>query len=760
MGPTAGHATGVSGATTSAAFRTCPLCEAGCGLEISLRGEEVTRIRGDRNDVFSHGYICPKGSSLKALHEDPDRLRTPLVRRCGRLEAAGWDEAFAVAERGLGAVIAASGREALAAYVGNPNVHNLAGQLYLRPLLRALGTRNVFSASTVDQRPKEIAAGLMFGTTLSVPVPDIDRTDHLVILGANPFVSNGSLATAPDWPGRLEALRARGGRLVVVDPRRSRTAEAADEHVAIRPGTDAHLLMGIVHVLFARGLADAGPVRDHVAGVETVERLARPFTPEAVAGVTGVDAGTVTRLATDLAAARRAAVYGRIGTTTVEFGTLTSWLVDVVNVLTGNLDRPGGAMFAKAAAGAANTRGRPGTGRGVTLGRWASRVRGLPESFGELPVVCLAEEIDTPGPGQVRALVTVAGNPVLSTPHSARLDAALAGLDFMVSVDTYVNETTRHADVVLPVPSPFQRGHYDLFLLQLSLRNVANYSPPVLAPDPGMPDEWETLSRLALVVSGAGAGADPATVDEALLGSLLQAAVADESSGVQGRDPSELVALLGGRRGPERLLDFMLRTGPYGDGFGSRPGGLSLDVLIEHPHGVDLGPLEPRLPEVLRTASGRVELAPGPLVADVARLEAALHGNAGDGLVLVGRRHLRDNNSWMHNLPVILKGRARCTLQIHPGDAGSLGLTDGQAAEVVSRTGRVTVPVEVTDAIRPGVVSLPHGWGHDREGAVLPVAATRPGANSNLLGDDEAFDPLSGNAVLNGIPVQVAPAPV
>jgi anaerobic selenocysteine-containing dehydrogenase len=394
----------------------------------------------------------------------------------------------------------------------------------------------------------------------------------------------------------------------------------------------------------------------------------------------------------------------------------------------------------------------------VTLGRWRSRVRGLPESFGELPVVCLAEEIDTPGDGQVRALLTVAGNPVLSTPNGGRLDAALGTLEFMVSVDTYVNETTRHADVILPVPSPLQRGHYDLFLLQLALRNVANYSPPVLPPDPGMPDEWETLSRLALIAQGGGAGADPAAVDELVLGSLVQAAVADDASGVKGRDPSEIVALLGARRGPERLLDLLLRTGPYGDGFGSRPGGLSLDVLLEHPHGVDLGPLMPRLPEVLRTPSGQIELAPEPLVADVGRLEAAMSRVTPDSLVLVGRRHLRDNNSWMHNLPVILKGKARCTLQIHPGDARRLGLAHGEPAEVASRTGRVTVPVEVTDAIRPGVVSLPHGWGHDLDGASLSVAATRPGANANLLSDEEAFDPLSGNAVLNGIPVKVAPA--
>jgi anaerobic selenocysteine-containing dehydrogenase len=750
-------------AATRTAFRTCPLCEAGCGLEIGLApagnghgGERVTRIRGDREDVFSHGFICPKGSTLKQLHEDPDWLRRPLVKRDGAFVEVGWDEAFAEVEARLLPIVEEHGRDAAAIYVGNPNAHALAGLLYLRPLIRALGTTNVYSASTVDQRPKEISSALMFGGALTVPVPDVDRTDFLLMLGANPYESNGSLATAPDWPGRLEALIERGGTLVVVDPRRTKTAAVATRHVAIRPGADPFLLMALVNVLADEGLVDTGAAGEYLAGVDEVLAVAEPFTPEAVAEVTGVDAATIRSLARDLAAAPTACVYGRIGTTTALYGTLTSWLVDVLNALTGNLDRSGGAMFTTAAAGAANTRGTPRVGRGIKLGRRRSRVRGLPESLGELPVACLAEEIDTPGEGQIRALVTVAGNPVLSTPNAARLDAALATLDFYVAVDPYVNETTRHADVILPVPTSLQKGHYDLALLQLGLRNVANYSPPVLPLDEGQLDEWRILARLALVAQGMGATADPAIVDDLVVGALVSAAVGDETGPIHGRDPEEIVAALGDRTGPERLIDFMLRVGPYGDGFGADPGGLSLDVLLANPHGVDLGPLEPRLPDVLRTPTGMVELAPEILVADVARMQAALDEPPG-GLRLVGRRDLRSNNSWMHNVEVLVKGKPRCTVQVNPEDAARLGLADGADAQVASRTGKVTIAVEITDAIRPGVVSIPHGWGHDLDGVELSVARRYAGVNSNLLADDELMDPVSGTSVLNGIPVDLTP---
>jgi anaerobic selenocysteine-containing dehydrogenase len=746
---------------TRIAFRTCPLCEAGCGLEIALHGgngsERVGRIRGDRDDVFSHGFICPKGSTLRQLHEDPDWLRQPLIKRDGQFEPVSWDDAFAEVERRLLPIIGQHGRDAAGIYLGNPNAHSLAGLIFLRPLVRSLGSTNVFSASTVDQRPKEVSSGLMFGGALTVPVPDVDRTDFLLMLGANPYASNGSLATAPDWPGRIEALLGRGGRLVVVDPRRSQTAEVASQHLAIRPGADPLLLMALVNVLATDGLVRLRRLEPYVTGVDEVVRLAEPFTPEGVADATGLDPDQIRGLAHDLAAAPSACVYGRIGTTTAEFGTLTSWLVDVLNVLTGNLDRPGGAMFATAAAGAANTRGTPRYGRGIKLHRRRSRVRGLGETMGELPAACLAEEIDTPGEGQIRALVTVGGNPVLSTPNSGRLDAALAGLEFMVAVDPYVNETTRHADVILPVPSALQKPHYDLALLQLALRNVANYSPAVLPLDEGQPDEWHVLARLALVLQGFGADADPALVDDLVLRALVEGAVADETSPVAGREVEEIIGLLGERTGPPRIIDFMLRTGPYGDGFGANPGGLNLDVLLDRPHGVDLGPLEPRLPDVLRTPSGMVELAPEPLVADIERLRSAMDRPAG-GMRLIGRRDLRSNNSWMHNVEVLVKGRPRCTLHVHPDDASRLGLIDGRPASVVSRAGTVTIPAEVTDAIRPGVVSIPHGWGHDMPGVEMSVARRYAGVNTNLLADEELIDPVSGNAVLNGIPVEVAPA--
>ncbi len=751
-------------AATRTAVRTCPLCEAGCGLEITLRpaadgGEEVVRIRGDQADVFSHGYICPKGSTLKQLHEDPDRIRRPLVKRDGAFVEVGWDEAFAAIEAGLLPILERDGRSACAAYVGNPNAHNLAGLLYGRAVLRALGTTNVFSASTVDQRPKEISAALMFGGGLNVPVPDVDRTDHLFMLGANPYASNGSLATAPDWPGRIERLVARGGTLVVVDPRRSRTAEEATEWVPIRPGADAYLLAAMVQVITSEGLVDLGSLAELVTGLHEVTAACAPYTPDAVAHACGLPADDIRRLARGLAAAPTACVYGRIGTTTAEFGTVTSWLVDVLNVLTGNLDRPGGAMFTKAAAGAANTRGKPRYGRETRLHRRASRVRGLPETMGELPVVALAEEIDTPGEGQVKALLTMAGNPVLSTPNAGRLDAALAGLEFMVAIDIYVNETTRHADVILPAPSALQKGHYDIALLQLALRDVANYSEPVLPLDDGQLDEWQVMARLALVLQGMGSTSDPAVVDDLMIASMVQGSVADDTSAVFGWELDDVLAALAPRTGPERILDFLLRTGPYGDGFGRDPEGLSLDVLLANPHGVDYGALKPRLPDVLRTPDGMIALAPELLLADMARLHDGLDGRRDHPFVLIGRRHLRSNNSWMHNVNVLVKGKPRCTVHLHPDDAAALGLADGDPALVRSRVGEVQVPVEVTDAIRPGVVSIPHGWGHGLEGSQMAVAAEHAGVNSNLLADETLFDAISGNAVLNGIPVSVSAVP-
>jgi anaerobic selenocysteine-containing dehydrogenase len=735
-------------------YSTCPLCEATCGLEITTRGRDIVSIRGDGDDVFSNGYICPKAHGLKELDADPDRLRQPMIRHLDTWRAITWDEAFAEIERRLTPILASYGRDAVAVYLGNPTVHNLSGQLYNGVLLRMLGSKNIYSASTLDQMPKQVSAGLMFGTMLSIPIPDIDATDYLLILGANPLVSNGSLMTAPDMRGRLRRLRARGGKIVVIDPRRTRTAEEASEHYFIRPGTDAYLLLSMVETLFTEDLVHPGDLAGHLNGLDEVRDLARPFVAEVAAPICGLPASTIRGLARELAAAPRAAVYGRIGTCTQEFGTVTSWLVDVLNALTGNLDRPGGALFPRAAAGARNTRGMGGSGPGVRMGPKKSRVRGVSQVYGELPTVCLAEEITTPGEGQVRALITVAGNPALSAPNADRLSEAFSQLDFMVSIDIYLNETTRHADLILPPPAPLERSHYDLAFYQLSIRNIAHFSPPVFSRRAGDLDEWEVLLRLAGIFAGQGPSVPVTALDDLVVEQMVAREVRSKGSPVEGRSAGELLEVLGVRRGPERLLDFLLRIGPYGDAFGARPGGLTLELLEAYPHGLDLGPLEPRIPEVLRTPSGKVELAPAAIVADITRLREAM-SRVPAPLVLIGRRELRSNNSWMHNLPALVKGEDQCTLLVHPDDARRLGLCDGEMAHITSETAGATVPVRLTDTIMPGVVSLPHGFGHNQPGTLLSVAARHAGVNFNRMVSDSQIDPLSGNAILNAIPVSL-----
>ncbi|HVG75124.1 MAG TPA: molybdopterin oxidoreductase family protein [Thermoleophilaceae bacterium] len=738
----------------AAHYRTCPFCEATCGLEIETEGREVVSVRGDADDVFSRGFICPKAYGIKQLHEDPDRLTAPLVRRDGELVEATWDEAFEEIDRRLTPILSEHGKNSVAVYLGNPNAHNLSAITHGPAMLRVLGSQQIYTASTVDQMPKQVSSGLMFGTMLSVPIPDVNRCDHLLLLGANPLVSNGSLLTAPNMRGRLRAIRERDGKVVVVDPRRTRTAEEASEHHFIRPGTDALLLAAMACTIVEEGLEDTAALAEHVNGLDEVRALVREFPPESVADACGIEAEEIRRMARELAAAERGAVYARIGTCTQEFGTHASWLVDVLNVLTGNLDREGGAMFTRAAAGQRNSSGPGGGGKGMQFGRWQSRVRGLPEYFGELPVAALAEEIDTPGEDRVRALITVAGNPFVSTPNSGRLERAAESLDFMLAIDIYVNETTRHADVILPAPEPLEKSHYDVALYQLAARNVANFSPPVFEREG--PAEWEVLMRLAGIVAGQGPNGDVAAFDHMVIHTLIQREVGMDGSPVAGRDPGELLAELEPRRGPERVLDFLLRVGPYGDGFGADPEGLTLDALERSPHGVDLGPLESRLPDMLRTASGKVELAPEEIVGDMDRLRAAAARERNGGFVLIGRRQLRSNNSWMHNLPALVKGKERCTLYVHPDDAVRLGLADGELASVTSATGAIEVPVEVTDEIMRGVVSIPHGWGHDADGVRMDVASAHAGVNSNFLADESMVEPLSGNAVLNGIPVEVS----
>lgn len=735
-------------ANETIAYRTCPFCEACCGLELKITNSEITSIRGYQEDVFSKGFICPKGAALKNLHEDPDRLHMPLIKRNGQFEPATWDEAFAEIERRLPPILAQHGRNSAAMVLGNPTVHKVGLLLYIPHLARKLATQNIFSASTIDQMPKQLSVGLLFGHWLSVPVPDIERSQFLLMLGANPMVSNGSLWTVPDFRGKAKAMQARGGELVVVDPRRTETADLADRHIFIRPSSDVFFLLGMVHTLFDEQLVNLGRMANYVVGVEAVANAVKEFSPEKVADRCGIEATTIRELTRKLASTERAAVYGRIGTCVQEFGTLASWLIDLLNILTGHLDEPGGAMFPKAAAFAANTMGGSGKGKGIATGRHKSRVSGAPEVFGELPITCLAEEIETEGAGQVKALITIAGNPVLSSPNGPRLSNALDQLDFMVSVDIYLNETTRHADVILPGASPLEDSHYDAAFPQFAYRNFARYSGPLLPYPEPRPAEWQILLKLAAIAEGKGAESDVAQLDTEMVYETVKRQA--------GPFTDQIMGVLAQWQGPERLIDLALRTGPYGDQCGQKPEGLNLEKVKAAPQGIDLGELSPRIPEALRTPSGKIELAHDMLLTDLKRVTADMTQPIPD-LVVIGRRQLRSNNSWMHNLPILAKGKPRCTALVNPNDAQRLGLQHGAKAQISNGHKSIEALIEVSDEMMPGVVSLPHGWGHDLPGTKLSLAAHQPGANLNALLDENQRDPLSGNAVLSGIPIKMTP---
>jgi anaerobic selenocysteine-containing dehydrogenase len=711
-------------------FRTCNLCEAMCGIAIEVAGERILSIRGDHDDPFSRGHICPKAVALQDVHDDPDRLRRPLRRRGSDWVEVGWDEAFAETAERLAAVQATHGRQAVAVYQGNPTVHNHGSILFGQLFLRSLGTRNLYSATSVDQLPQMLASLLMFGHQLLLPVPDLDRTRFLLILGANPLVSNGSLMTAPGVERRLKALRERGGRIVVVDPRRTETAAMADAHVAIRPGTDALLLLAMLQTILVEGRERPGRLAAFTDGIAEIGRLARDFAPEAVAGATGIAPDASRALARAFSGTQPAVAYGRVGISTQEFGGLASWLVNVLNVVTGNLDAPGGAMFTRPAVDLVSLAARLGQRGHFAKGR--SRVRGLPEFGGEYPAAALAEEIDTPGRDQVRALVTSAGNPVLSTPNGGRLEKGLAQLEFMVAIDIYLNETTRHAHLILPPTSALEHDHYDLVFHVLAVRNTVKYSPALFAPQGDTRHDWQIFLELARRLDIAKGRNSPGR-------RLLRSAL--------------------GAMGTRGVLDLLLRTGPHGSGFRPWGRGLGLRRLEDAPHGIDLGPLEPCLPERLATPGRRIDLAPAAFVADLERLRARLGAaDLGRGLRLIGRRDLRSNNSWMHNSERLVKGRDRCTLLMHPEDAARQGLADGQAVSVRSRSGAVRAVLHVTGDVMPGVVCLPHGWGHHREGTRLRVARAHAGASLNDLTDEQRVDALCGTAAFSGTPVEVAPA--
>ncbi|WP_165857547.1 molybdopterin-dependent oxidoreductase [Marinobacter sp. JSM 1782161] len=746
-------------------YRTCHLCEAMCGVAIEMRDGHIASVRGDRDDPFSHGHICPKAVALKDIHNDPDRLTRPLQRTAEGWKELDWDCALDLVARRLHQVRTEHGRNAVGVYLGNPNVHNHGALVANLPFLRALGTQNRFSATSNDQLPHMLANLEMFGHQLLFPIPDIDHTELLICIGANPLASNGSLMSVPDLKGRLKALKARGGELVVIDPRRTETARQADAFHFIRPGSDALLLMAMVNVLFAENRVDLGAAQHWTRDLELVRLACLPYTPEAVAQQTGIEPVIIRDLAHRLATTQRAVLYGRIGTSTQSFGGLATWLIYLLNILTGKLDATGGLMFTQPAVDLV-TLGALSGQRGH-VGRRTSRVRGLPEFGGEYPASTMAEEMLTPGNGRIRAFVTIAGNPVLSSPGGQRLDEGLAQLDFMVSIDYYLNETTRHADIILPPTSALERSHYDVIFNMLSVRNVAKYSEPLFQPDDNARHDWQIMLELA---------------------HRLERLKRGGSLGLR----RELGWRALKRIGPDGLLDLALRTGPYGQPVGrlqpllqpavdlieavlperhplkhltglspldrrwqDLPKGLSLAALRDQPHGLDLGPLRPSLPDRLYTRDRQVHLAPRRYLEDLPRLYQRLSEPVGGHLQLIGRRHLRSNNSWMHNSQRLVKGPERCTLMIHPRDASLAGLANGDQAEVTSEAGRIVLPVEITEDIMPGVVSVPHGWGHTRAGTTQRVAQAHAGASINDVIRDNQVDPVSGTSVLNGQAVTV-----
>lgn len=709
-------------------YRTCNLCEAICGIEITVETDGHLNIRGDKDDPFSRGYICPKAVALQDIHYDKDRLKYPVRRTANGWQRIGWDEAFDEVAQNLKRIQAKYGRNSVATYLGNPTVHNYGALLFVPAFLRSLHTRNKYSATSVDQLAHHLASYLMFGHQLLLPVPDLDRTKLFLILGANPAVSNGSMMTAPGMSRRLQEIRERGGKVIIIDPRSNETARLADRHLFIRPGTDVLLLLALLHVVFDEELTRLDKLASFTKNVEALRDVVKDFPPERVAPLTGIDSEQIRALAREFVAAESAVCYGRIGVSTQEFGGICQWLINVLNIVTGNFDRPGGAMFTLPAFDPVSAP-KSLAPRG-SFARRQSRVRKLPEFTGEFPIATLADEILTEGQGQVKAFVTFAGNPVLSTPNGRELDRALESLEFMVSIDFYINETSRHAHIILPPTSGLERDHYDLVFHLLAIRNTTKYSPALFEPAADARHDWQILLELQ------------SRMERDSLGSRLKG------------------KLLKRFLTPETMLDLGLRFGPYGAGVNPFSKGLTLRRVKKAAHGIDLGPMKSCLPGRLRTADKCIQLTPEAFVKDVARVKAQFFDKASaqsnGHLLLIGRRQLRSNNSWMHNSERLVKGKPQCTILMHPSDAAHRQLAKGQNVLVRSRVGSVVLPLEISDEMMPGVVSIPHGWGHGRAGNQLEVAQQHAGESINDLTDNQAVDALCGTAAFNGTPVTVA----
>jgi anaerobic selenocysteine-containing dehydrogenase len=744
-------------AQTQTVFRRiCPICEAKCGLLVYVDPQTGTVLqnRGDPDDPASRGYICPKGVAVKDVHDDPDLVRTPLIKRNGVFEPASWAEAMEYSATRLKAIQDQHGKDAVGFFIGNGFANNSGMMLYLGLFLEAVGSRQAYTSASLDQLSRLVAVMYMYGGSGLLPIPDIDRTTFFVAHGANPIVSNGSLMTAPGIPDRLRDLRRRGGKLVVIDPRFNETARVADQHIPIRPGTDAPFLLACINHLFASGQVKLGRLAEFSNGLETVRNLVEDFTPESVEDLCGVPAAALRDLVDAFAGAESAVWYGRTGTCTQRFGTLTNWLLELMHILTGNLDRVGGAMFP---AGAIPPMAYAETLQGgvAPFGRWRSRVNGLPELCGILPSAALPDEILGPGEGQMRGFIAMGGNPVICAPNGAKLDEALASLDFMLAVDIYINETTRHADVILPNASTYSESNYYLMHIAFMVRSWVKWTPPVFPDSGDQLKGWEIMRGLAAHLTGQ----DEDELEETFVRNWLKGFIAGgEHPRAAEIDLEAARSAIGDTPGPDRLYDVLIRTGRYGDAFGLDPEGLTVERLAQHPEGLDMGPMTPQLPGKLRTPDGKIDLAPGPLVADLDRLRAWMAEPKGDGLLLIGRRHARSKNSWMHNIEMLARGKDRCTLIIHPKDAEPLHIADGDVVKVFTDLASIEIAAEVSDQIMPGVVSIPHGRGHGQAATSMQVANARPGVNVNALLSEDDVDPASASNVLNGVRVRVARA--
>jgi len=703
-------------------YSTCTLCEAMCGIEVATQGNRILSIKGDKDNPFSEGHVCPKASALKDLYDDPDRLKRPIKKVGDEWQEIPWSEAFDYVAEKLHHIQSTHGKDAVGVYLGNPNAHNMGAILFGPYFYRALESHNRYSATSVDQLPHHIVSRRLFGHMSQIPIPDIDRTQHFVIIGGNPLASNGSIMTVPNVKKRLKGVQKRGGKVVVIDPKRTDTADLSCEHHFIRPGSDVLLLLAMLHVVFEKQLHSAEALLPYAEDLLDVEGYVKGFSPETVSELTGIKASQITKLVTDFCEAESAVCYGRMGASVQAFGTLTQYLIMLFNMLTGNLDRQGGMMFTQPAADIL-----PVSSRG-SIGGYSSRVRGLPAFAGEYPVACLAEEILTPGEGQIKAMVIGAGNPVVTTPNTEQLERAFSQLDFVVSVDFYISETSRHADIILPPVTPLERDHYDVVFHNFAVRNYATYSEAVVNIDDNQLTDWQIYLSLA-----------------------------ERLDKLNGKSTAHYQALW--QKQPQGLIDDLLKSGQYGAHASSGKEGysLSLDKLKAHPHGIDLGPLQSALPNAIFHENKKIDLDFDYFMPDIARVKTHFFDRMRNEnqMVLIGRRHIKTNNSWLHNSPRMVKGNNRCTLQLHPVDAAKYQVQEGDRVKVTSRVGHVQVEAEITDSIMPGVVSIPHGWGHNKKGIKLGVASQYPGVNTNILTDEMQVDTLSGNGVLNGVPVSL-----